>query len=82
MESTAAPLFSVFLDFCRRILRHKVFADVLKRYFESGVMPSSGEITRLMKQSDIYKVESDDTFKRRASTIRGWIEWIVGLINE
>ncbi|MDD6396176.1 MAG: transcriptional regulator [Firmicutes bacterium] len=70
------------LDFCRRILRHKVFADVLKRYFESGVMPSNGEITRIMKQSDLYKVKSDDTFKRRASTIRGWIEWIVGLINE
>lgn len=70
------------LDFCRRILQHKVFADVLKMYFESGVMPSNGEITRIMKQSDLYKVKSDDTFKRRASTIRGWIEWIVGLINE
>lgn len=70
------------LAFCRRILQHKVFADVLKRYFESGVMPSNGEITCLMKQSDLYKVKSDDTFKRRASTIRGWIEWIVGLINE
>lgn len=70
------------LDFCYQILRHKVFADVLKRYFETGVMPSTDEITLFMKQANLYKVESDVTFKRRASTIRGWIEWVVGLINE
>lgn len=69
-------------DFCRLILRHKVFADVLKRYFETGVMPSNDEIILFMKNANLYKVESDVTFKRRASTIRGWIEWIVGLINE
>lgn len=70
------------LDFCCQILRHKVFADVLKKYFETGVMPSNDEITMYMKQANLYKVESDATFKRRASTIRGWIEWITGLINE
>lgn len=70
------------LDFCYLILRHKIFADVLKKYFETGVMPLNDEITLLMKQANLYKVESDVTFKRRASTIRGWIEWIIGLINE
>ncbi len=70
------------LDFCRLILRHRVFADVLSRYFETGVMPSNSEITQFMKQAVIYKVKSDATFERRASTIRSWIEWIVGLINE
>lgn len=70
------------LDFCYQILRHKVFVDVLKKYFETGVMPSTDEIILLMKQAALYKVESDETFKRRASTIRGWVEWIVGLINE
>lgn len=70
------------LSFCFQILCHKVFADVLKRYFETGVMPSNKEITKIMKQAHLYKVKSDVTFGRRASTIRGWIEWIVGLINE
>jgi len=70
------------INFCHQILQHKIFADILKRYFETGVMPSNDEITLYMKQANLYKVESEATFKRRASTIRGWIEWIVGLINE
>lgn len=70
------------LDFCFLILRHKVFADVLNKYFETGIMPSNDEIILLMKQANLYNVASDVTFKRRASTIRGWIEWIVRLINE
>lgn len=69
------------LGFCHQILQHEVFANVLKKYFTTGVMPSNDEIILCMKQSSLYKVESDETFKRRASTIRGWIEWIVGLIN-
>ena len=70
------------LDFCCLILRHKVFSDVLKKYFETGIMPSNSEIIQFMKQSNLYKVESDSTFERRASTVRSWIEWIVCLINE
>lgn len=70
------------LDFCRQILEHKVFSIVLKKYFDTGVMPSYDEIIMYMKKSNLYKVESDTTFERRASTVRGWIEWIVGLINE
>lgn len=45
-------------------------------------MPSNSEIIQFMKQSNLYKVESDSTFERRASTVRSWIEWIVCLINE
>lgn len=70
------------LDFCSLILQHKVFSNVLKKYFEAGTMPSNGDIIKLMKQSNLYNVESGSTFERRASTIRGWIEWIVRLINE
>lgn len=70
------------LTFCRLILQHKVFSDVLNKYFSTGIMPSKFEITRFMKHSNLYNVESDSTFKRRASTIRSWIEWIVELINE
>ncbi len=70
------------LDFCCLILHHKVFSDVLRKYFETGIMPSNSEIIQFMKRSNLYKVESDSTFERRASTVRSWIEWIVCLINE
>ena len=33
----------------------------------------------IMKYCDLYKIESESTYKRRASTIRGWVEWILDL---
>lgn len=69
------------LAFCSCILSHGAFIDTLKKYFETGMMPSKGEIISIMKKSSLYNVNSDSTFERRASTIKGWINWIVGLIN-
>ncbi len=70
------------LAFCNCILSHFAFADTLKRYFETGVMPNKNEIIQIMKQSNLYNVNSDSTYERRSSTIKGWVNWIVELINE
>lgn len=70
------------LAYCKCILSHKLFADVLKKYFSCGIMPSTSSIIDMMKQSDLYNIKSDSTFRRRAATIRSWINWIVSLINE
>lgn len=70
------------LKYCECVLSHKVFSDVLKLYFDSGDMLSKEDIIRIMKRSNLYNIESDSTFERRSSTIRGWINWIVSLINE
>jgi len=70
------------LAFCACILSHGVFADTLRLYFETGVMPTKNDIIQLMKKSNLYNIDSDNTFERRSSTIKGWINWIVKLINE
>lgn len=70
------------IAFCNCILSHGAFADTLKRYFETGIMPNKNEIIQIMKNSNLYNVNSDNTYERRSSTIKGWINWIVGLINE
>jgi len=70
------------LAYCDCILSHRAFADSLRAYFETGVMPPMGAIVQTMKQSGLYNVGSDSTFERRSSTIKGWLNWIVGLINE
>ena len=70
------------LSYCRRILSHKVFADTLKICFKYGSMPSTEEIITLMKNSNLYHVESYETFKRRTSTIKSWLNWIIRLIDE
>lgn len=70
------------LAYCRSILSHRVFNYALRSYFDNGVMPSTESIVQIMRESDLYKIESDSTFMRRSSSVKGWLNWIVSLINE
>jgi hypothetical protein len=70
------------LAYCDLILSHKAFGDTLRKYLEYGNMPPTAEIIQIMKLSNLYNVGSDITFERRSSTIKGWLTWMVGLINE
>lgn len=67
------------LAFCEAILSHKVFSETLKLWFRQGKI-NKHEIVAIMKQCNLYKVESDQTYYRRASTIKRWLEWIVELL--
>ena len=70
------------LAYCGFILSHRPFAVTLQSFFDSGMMPTKDEIIQIMKGSNLYNIQSDKTFERRSSTIKGWINWILGLINE
>jgi len=69
------------LAYCKLVLSHKAFGDTLRKYLDNGNMPSMGEIIQIMKNSNLYNVVSYSTFERRSSTIKGWLNWILGLIN-
>lgn len=69
------------IEFIKAILSHKVYNEVLKRYFENGEMPSKNEIVIIMKVSNLHNVKSDVTFFRRSSTILSWINWIIKQIE-
>jgi hypothetical protein len=69
------------LAYCACILSHKAFRDTLRLCLDRGNMPSINEIVRIMKDSNLYEVKSDSTFQRRSSTIKGWLNWILDLIN-
>ena len=96
-KETGTPLYSISdsgrhilklgfkqrqLAYCKTILSHKAFNITLKQYFRNGVMPSTDEIVEIMKQSNLYHIESDSTYIRRSSIIKGWVNWIISLINE
>lgn len=70
------------LEYCRCILSHKVFNEVLKKYFITGTIPNKDFVVQIMKTTNLYNVETDSTFRRRASTVLSWITWIIELINE
>ncbi len=67
------------LKLVETILKHRVFNQVLNLYLKSRKMPSKSRIVEVMKTSDLYQVEAESTFQRRASTVAGWVKWILDL---
>ena len=70
------------LAIAAQILKHRVFHQTLKLHLESGEMPDTQHVVRIMKQSHLYHVEAESTYVRRSSTVTGWINWILGTIEE
>ena len=65
------------------ILKHKVFYFTYKYYLENKELPNKQFIVALMKKyTDIPEFNKDgkenEVFNRRASTVRGWVQWIIG----
>lgn len=67
------------LEFVKLILSHKVFYEYLNAYFELSNKPTTLDTVKIMKQCNLYNIKEESTYKRRSSTIRGWIEWILDL---
>lgn len=68
-------------EFVKQIVSHKAFKETLKLYLDNGEMPNKEIIVEIMKRSKLYNVGSDSTYLRRASTIIGWINWILSQIE-
>lgn len=69
-------------EFVKLIVSHSVFKQTLKLHLENGEMPSKEAIIEIMKRSNLYKINSNETYFRRSSTITGWINWIISQIEE
>jgi hypothetical protein len=76
------PFYDRQIEFIKLILSHAVFKETLKICFGNGGMPGKNEIVEIMKKSKLYHIDSDSTYFRRASTITGWINWIMSQIEE
>lgn len=70
------------LALATQILMHKVFNETMKLHLRYGEMPDKRTIVQIMKGSSIHHVEADSTYLRRSSTIIGWINWILGIIED
>lgn len=70
------------LLFIKSILAHRAFSKTLELYFQKAEVPTKTEIVQIMKESELYNVSSETTFRRRASTILSWINWILETIED
>lgn len=69
-------------EFVRLIVSHSAFKQTLKDYLENGEIPNKENIVEIMKRSKLHGISSDTTYFRRASTITGWINWVMNQIEE
>ena len=58
------------------VLKHKVFNEAYRYYLDNKKLPDKVLIIEWMKK--YTDIQSFETLNRRASTVRGWIEWIIG----
>lgn len=70
------------LLFIEKILSHQAFYETFKMTVDTFEVPHSSEIVKIMKKSNLYNVKKESTFKRRSSSIIGWVKWILDLIKE
>ena len=76
------PIVERQLEFVKFILAHVVFQNTLKLYFDKGNVPTKDEVVEIMRNAKLYNITSGQTYKRRASTVISWINWILGLIEQ
>ena len=75
------PIVERQLEFVRLILSRAAFKNTLKLYFDKGDVPTKDEVIELMKDARLYNIDSEQTYRRRASTVISWINWILELIE-
>lgn len=61
------------------ILQHQVFHKAMWWYFRIGTLPDRQTVVGIMRESGLYHVASEHTYGRRASTVRGWLGWVLAL---
>jgi len=69
-------------EFAKLIISHSVFKQTLELYLNNGEVPTKESIVEIMKHSNLFNIDSDSTYFRRASTIIGWVNWIINQIKE
>jgi hypothetical protein len=76
------PYKRKYIAIVSSILEHRVFNQVLREYLDNGYQPQRSRVIEIMKQANLYNVDSEKTYHRRASTVLKWIDWILELQND
>lgn len=67
------------LKYVELIFKHKPFRECFNKCLQTSEIPNKKEVIKIMEESDVYNVQAESTYERRASTITGWVNWIVEL---
>lgn len=65
-----------------QLVKRKVFRDALSFCLKNGGAPTREQIVNIMRSARLPGINSDETFNRRASTVRAWVDWVVAQIED
>lgn len=66
------------LEYVSLILRHQIFHELFDTMMRIGEVPDKNCVTAKMRE---LRVCSDNLIERRSSSVRGWLYWILTLVN-
>lgn len=70
------------LKLVEKILSHRAFYKTFQEFTGNREMPARDVVVQHMRESNLYRVDSDSTFRRRSSTVMSWVRWIADLAAE
>lgn len=69
------------LEYAKLILVHRAFNSTFNKWIELNHEPPRTVVIEIMKSSNLYNIQSESTYARRASTVISWVRWIIGLVD-
>lgn len=60
------------------MLKHKIFSELFFELYSTGKLPSKDNIQAKMRK---YNVCKEGVVVRRSSSVQGWLNWIISLLN-
>lgn len=67
------------LKYVELIFKHKPFRECFDECLKTSEIPNRQDIVKIMEDAEVYNVQAKSTYKRRASTVTRWINWIIEL---
>lgn len=67
------------LKYVELIFKHKPFRECFDECIKTSEIPTKNDVIKIMEESSVYNVQAQSTYGRRASTVTGWINWILEL---
>lgn len=66
------------LEYVKLILQHQIFNEMFALTLQTGEVPDKCYIGKRMRELSLC---GEGLIDRRASSVRGWIKWIIELVN-
>lgn len=66
------------LEYVKLIMKHRIFNEIFGLALKCGEVPDKKFIAGRMRELNIC---SEKLLQRRASSVRGWLNWILNLVN-